>query len=242
MFEILSLSALTAVATGLGALPLLLLKKISPHLGALGTALAAGGMIGASLLLIGEAAPINSTTALYGAACGAMVVLAATWLAERHEPVHHQLAANTRNLRTGLILVIIMTVHSAAEGIGIGVAFGEGAATGILISLAMMIHNAFEGLAISIALVATGTSIARAAWISIVTSIPQIVFALPAFLVVTAFKPLLAPGLGFAAGAMLLMCLLDLIPSARKQLNVMQVTTVATMGCAVMLGLELALR
>ena len=61
--------------------------------------------------------------------------------------------------RRGLLIVGVMTVHSAAEGIGVGAAFGGGATFGLVIAIAIAIHNIPEGLAISLVLVPRGTSV-----------------------------------------------------------------------------------
>jgi zinc transporter ZupT len=52
-----------------------------------------------------------------------------------------------------------------------------------------------------------------AGW-AIFTSIPQPVFAVPAFLLVLVFQPLLPFGLGFAGGAMLFLVASELMPEA----------------------------
>ena len=55
-----------------------------------------------------------------------------------------------------------MTAHSAAEGVGVGAAFGGGDTLGIAITLAIAIHNIPEGLAISLVMVPRGSSVRSA--------------------------------------------------------------------------------
>ena len=86
-----------------------------------------------------------------------------------------------------MIIVAVMTVHSAAEGVGVGVAFGGGEAIGFLTAFAIAVHNIPEGLAISLVLVPRGVSVLHAAGWSMVSSLPQPLLALPAFLFVESF-------------------------------------------------------
>jgi len=81
---------------------------------------------------------------------------------------------------TASAFVGAMTVHSFTEGAGVGVSFGEGATLGVLIAIA--VHNIPEGFAVSLVLVPRGTSVGRAAAWSVLTSLPQPLIAVPAFL------------------------------------------------------------
>ena len=54
-----------------------------------------------------------------------------------------------------------MTVHSFAEGVGVGVSFGGGQSLGLVTALAIAIHNIPEGLAISLVLSWRRASAAR---------------------------------------------------------------------------------
>ena len=56
-----------------------------------------------------------------------------------------------------------MTVHSAAEGIGVGAAFGDTGTFGLLIAAAIAVQNSPEGLAISLVLVPRGARVLSAA-------------------------------------------------------------------------------
>ena len=59
-------------------------------------------------------------------------------------------------------------------------------------------------------------SVAKASLWSIFTSLPQPLMAVPAYVFVRMFEPLLPIGLGFAAGAMIWMVFAELIPDALK--------------------------
>jgi zinc transporter, ZIP family len=107
-----------------------------------------------------------------------------------------------------------MTLHSFAEGVGVGVAFGVEQTLGVLIAVAIAVHNVPEGLAISLVLVPRGMSPRNAAAWSVFSSLPQPLMAVPPFLFVEAFSEFLPIGLGFAAGAMLWLVVADLLPEA----------------------------
>ena len=83
------------------------------------------------------------------------------------------------------------------------------------ITTAIAIHNIPEGLAICLVLIPRGTSVAKASLWSIVTSLPQPLMAVPAYVFARMFEPLLPICLGFAAGAMI-MVFAELIPDALK--------------------------
>ncbi|MCL4454969.1 MAG: ZIP family metal transporter, partial [Deinococcus sp.] len=128
-----------------------------------------------------------------------------------------------------------------AEGGGVGVSFVGGQSFGLLITLAIAVHNIPEGLAISLVMVPKGISVMRAAGWSIFSSLPQPLMAVPAFLFVEAFKPLLPVGLGFAAGAMIWLAVAEILPDALKDASREEVATLLTVSVAAMLALQVLL-
>ncbi|MGH7545809.1 MAG: ZIP family metal transporter, partial [Gemmatimonadota bacterium] len=112
------------------------------------------------------------------------------------------------------LIVIVMTVHSFAEGVAIGVSFGGDATLAATITIAIAVHNIPEGLAISAVLRPRDVSVLRCAGWSVFSSVPQPLMAVPAFLFVETFREALPYGLGFAAGAMVFMVLGELLPEA----------------------------
>jgi len=140
-----------------------------------------------------------------------------------------------------LVIVAVMTVHSASEGVGVGVSYGGGERLGILITIAIAVHNIPEGLAISLVLVPRGASVRAAAWWSIFSSLPQPLIAPLAFLFVEQFNAVLPAGLGFAAGAMIWMVFSELLPEALRDAPKRSLALAGGFSFAVMLGAQLAL-
>ena len=120
--------------------------------------------------------------------------------------------------RRAVLIIAVMTAHSAAEGVGVGASFGGGDALGLAITIAIAIHNIPEGVTISLVLVPRGASVRSAALWSIFTSLPQPLLAVPAYLFVEQFTAILPAGLGFAAGAMVWMVWRELLPEALRQI------------------------
>lgn len=212
----------TALATGLGALPFAIVREMSPRAIGIGHGLAAGAMIGASIGLIQEGSSHGAWQTWAGAAAGLVVIAAGLRLLKRMQRRQQRSegAGGVNAWSSGAILVGIMTLHSFSEGIGVGVSWGGGDALGWFVTLAIAVHNIPEGLAISLVLVSQGSSVLRAAWMSIVSSLPQPLVAVPAFIFVEQFQTVLPWGLGIAAGAMIWMSWSDLIPEAREQLGI----------------------
>ena len=138
-----------------------------------------------------------------------------------------------------MLIVGVMTVHSVAEGVGVGASFGGGDAFGLLIALAIAVHNIPEGFAISLVLVPRGTRVRSAAAWSIFSSLPQPLMAVPAYLFVEQFDALLPVGLGFAAGAMIWMAAAELLPDALAHSTRRTVALDTGLAFAAMLGLQL---
>lgn len=85
---------------------------------------------------------------------------------------------------------------------------------GITLALAIGLHNIPEGLAVAIPLRSAGVSIWRCFWAAVFTSLPQPLAAIPAVLLAWLVKPMMPGMMAFAAGAMIFLIVLELIPEA----------------------------
>jgi zinc transporter ZupT len=203
---------ITALATGLGAIPFVFLRSVSARAVASANAVAGGLMLGASFGLVAEGTTYGAWQTLVGALLGVLFIIATQrFLGGREISFGDIRGADARRM---VLIVMVMTVHSFAEGVAVGVSFGGGPTLAFVITLAIAVHNVPEGLAISAVLRPRGVSVAACAGWSVFSSLPQPLMAVPAFLFVEAVRPALPYGLGFAAGAMVFMVLEELLPEA----------------------------
>ena len=231
----------TALATGLGAIPFAFTREFPERwLGAF-SAVAGGLMIAASHGLVTEGMHHDAWTTLLGMALGiALVVAADRWISRHDSPSVAELRG--ADARKALLIVGVMTAHSFAEGVGVGVSFGGSTELGVLITLAIAVQNIPEGLAISLVLVPRGTSVPKSAWWSVFSSLPQPLMAVPAYAFVTTFEPFLPVGMGIAAGAMIWMVFAELVPDSLERLPTGATATILTLALLAMLALQSVLR
>lgn len=225
---------LTAVATGLGALPFLAISTISRRFLGLSNALAAGLMGAASWSLIYEGLEFGMPRTVGGMLLGlGGIVLSHRWVNRREEVTWGKLEGV--DATKVLMIVGVMTAHSFTEGVGIGVSFGGGSTLGGFITGAIAVHNIPEGLAISLVMIPRGSSVWNAGLWSVGSSLPQPLMAVPAFLFVRLFEPVLPVGLGFAAGAMLWMVIGELVPDALEDASANAVAVTVVVAAAAMI-------
>ena len=185
----------TAATTGLGALPFLLVGRVEKTWLGCSNAAAGGMMLGASAILLMEGYEAEGALAIgwrLGSLVGAglalgllFIVVTRVVFAEWFEEL--QLGnLSAVDSRKALLVLVVMTLHSFSEGVGIGVSFNKqtGATLGPLISISLAMHNVPEGLAIALSLVPRGISARAAILLAVASSLPQPFTAIPAFILV----------------------------------------------------------
>ena len=220
---------ITALATGLGALPFFITDDISDRWNVALWGLASGIMLSASVFgLLREGLALGGPLAVaVGLLAGVVLVVGSHRVISGAELNSRQFeAADYRKL---VLILGILTVHSFPEGVAIGVSFAELDFQGVegivvfgflvpllavFMTVAISIHNVPEGVAISIPLRAMGVSKWRMVWWSVFSSLPQPVGAVIAFGFVRLAREFLPFGFGFAAGAMIYLVLTEFIPEA----------------------------
>jgi zinc transporter ZupT len=188
-------------------------------------------MVGASLALLRDGALHSVSLTGVGIFCGLVGIYVAGRLV--HEDEERLFASlSGADARRALLLIGVMAAHSAAEGAGIGVSFGDGERFGWAVTAMLALHNVPEGLAIALIMVPAGASVRSAAVWSVISSLPQPLIAVPAFAFVTIFAPALPWGLGLAGGAMIWMAAVHLIPEACEAIGRPRAWTLALFAAA----------
>lgn len=228
---------ITAIATGLGALPFLFVRKISKRWMALSHAMAAGLMLAACHALIDEGIELSPIRVLIGVLLGlAGIVLGHRLISNGTE---YEIAKlDGMDARRALLIVGVMTAHSFAEGVAVGVSFAGEADLASFISVAIAVHNIPEGLAIALVLVPRGTPVWTAALWAVFTSLPQPLMAVPAYLFVETFHQVLPIGFGLAAGAMIWLVFAELVPEANEHESADNVAIAVTLAFVAMLAFQ----
>lgn len=226
---------ITAVATGLGALPFFLIKDLTRSWLGISNAVASGLMLAASFGLIYEGLNHDLWFTFYGIMIGLVFILISQKILDRYDERFAIKNISKVDSSKMLLIIGIMTLHSFTEGVSVGVSFSGGLDLGVFITTAIAVHNIPEGLAISLVLVPRGTSPLKAMWWSIFSSIPQPLMAVPAFIFVEIFRQYLPMGLGFAGGAMIWMVFAELIPDALEESKTSTVATTITISVALMI-------
>ena len=211
---------ISALATGLGAIPAHFLEKNSKVVRAFSSAIAAGMMLSASVFSLAQEGiclkskfPAAPYIVMIGLLMGAGFFLLTEKNFSSPGLMKHYLKRGIT--KRGMLIFLAMFIHSIPEGIAIGVAFATGNLHfGLIMAIAITVHNIPEGIAVSIPLKNDGVSTKNCALVSILTSIPQPIMAVPSAMVAWFFEPLLPIGLGFAGGAMIYIVFSELVPDA----------------------------
>lgn len=231
----------TALATGLGAVPVFFLGDRAARLTPLLLGFAAGVMGVASIagLLIPAVEEGSALAVLGGLVVGAGLVAV---VRQRLSPQGTFMGRSGAGARTSALVFLVLFVHSLPEGFAVGTAFAsDREGLSLFVILAIAIQNIPEGTSVAIPMAASGFSRTRQFWAAVGTSAPQPVGALIAFLLVDQIQSLLPFSFAFAAGAMLALIVVELLPKAYAGPALLGPSAGVVLGSAVMLGLSLAL-
>ena len=231
----------TALATGIGAVPVLLL---GPRIAAMAAALwgAAGGvMVVAAIagLLLPALEESGTAGALAGLTVGVLAMSVSSFTLRRRSGLHLG-TLDGPGARRAFLVAGTLFAHSLPEGLAIGAAWASGGAPGAFVVFAIALQNVPEGMVTALPLREAGFSSTRIFWAAVATSAPQVPGALLAYWAVTSVDNLLGFSYGLAAGAMLALVILEVSPAARERPARGAAGAVA--GVVVMTALAIALK
>ena len=251
----------TWLVTALGAATVVLFKSPNPKILNLMLGFAAGVMIAASFWSLLQPAIERAEAAgsmpaflvaTLGFLCGALFM----WGSDKcvtYAQRRSALAQGEKNARLNriILLVLSITLHNIPEGLAVGVAFGalqRGAAPeavmgAISIAFGIGLQNFPEGAAVSVPLRREGAGRLRSFLLGQASGLVEPVAGVLGALLVGSVEAILPYALAFAAGAMILVAVHELIPECQRNREARPYT--ATMGIvagfAIMMLLDVAL-
>ncbi|WP_232698916.1 ZIP family metal transporter [Brevibacillus daliensis] len=238
MNEVIVGSTISALATGIGAIPILFFRQVTHRWRDILLAYTAGIMTSASMFnLIPEAlAASNLLIITIGILLGSLTLL----ILERfvpHTDLEH--SNNTFQIEGKAFLVIAaITLHNLPEGLSVGVSYASGNdSLGTLIAFSIGLQNAPEGFLVALFLVNQNINKWKALGIATLTGAVEIVTALIGFYLSSIIGGLVPYGLSFAAGAMMFIVYKELIPESHGDGNQRVATMSFILGLLTMIYL-----
>ncbi|MDO5690013.1 MAG: ZIP family metal transporter [Tissierellia bacterium] len=238
------------IATGLGALPILVTERISRKTMDVLLGFAAGIMLAAtsfSLILPSIEAGGSDLQAVLVTCAGILVGGAFLDFMDKHSPHIHLVdqraeGGDPASMKKIWLFVIAIALHNFPEGLATGVGFGTGDVSGgMTIAVGIGIQNLPEGLAVALALRRENYSRLFALGVATLTGLIEPIGAVLGLLLIQMFQPLIGFILALAAGAMLFVISDEIIPETHSGGYEREATYGILFGFVVMLILDILL-
>ncbi len=214
---VVSVSAAAAAAAALGVLPLI--GRETPPATWLGwaNALAAGMMLASAFALADIRISPQTWPFAFGAVAAIVFVHATRTLSQTEELRLNLLGEASPEY--GYEVLLVASLHSAAEGVAIGAAMATSAPFGIFVATALALHNIPEGTVLAAVFRSRGVPIGSTIALAVVSNLGQILMAVTTFAIVTASPAVLPWTFGFAVGALAYLVMGDLLPESYDQIG-----------------------
>ncbi len=248
--------------TALGAATVVFFSTPNPRLLNLMLGFAAGVMIAASFwsLLqpaIERAELMDGLPAYLVATIGFLLGACFMWVSDKIVSFSRNRAdsvegKHNEKLNRIIMLVLSITLHNIPEGLAVGVAFGALAGNdytpetllgAVSVAIGIGLQNFPEGAAVSLPLRREGYSRKKSFFLGQSSGMVEPIAGVLGALLVVYVEPILPYALAFAAGAMILVAVHELIPECQrnKKAQPYTATTGIVLGFAVMMLLDVML-
>ncbi|MGY2290496.1 ZIP family metal transporter [Pseudomonas sp. SDO528_S397] len=227
MLRALQGGAICALGTALGAVPVLVIRRMPQALNDALLGFGAGVMLAAtafSLIVPGIAAAEHLGLAPWGASglvsFGIMLGAFGLYLVDRKvsgTTPERRLESPERAVIAPRIWLFVAAIiaHNIPEGMAVGVSAGGGMPGADSLAMGIALQDVPEGLVIALVLAGAGMSRVKAFLIGAASGLVEPLFAVLCAWLVTLAEVLLPLGLALAAGAMLLVVTHEVIPESR---------------------------
>ncbi len=236
------LSSCAGMATSIGAIPFIFMKKggsekvIDALLG-----FAAGVMLAATAFSL--VVPAIEMGGFFKFFVGFFLGAGMVDLMDKYSPHEHFLKGHegidTKRLSKIWLFVIAITIHNLPEGMAVGV--GAFTKEAIPIAMAIGLQNIPEGAAVAAALLNAHYSPKTAFFIAFLTGVVEILGGLVGVSIMTISKALLPYMMAFAGGAMLFVISDEVIPETHLRGNERLATYFVMIGFFIMAVMDVVL-
>ncbi|SHF24571.1 zinc transporter, ZIP family [Modicisalibacter ilicicola DSM 19980] len=244
-------SLVAGLFTPVGALPVLLLKRISQRTEDTLMGFGAGVMLAATAFSLAKPA-VEEAERLSGAmfpallivmmgiAVGSFLIMAIErWLPHEHFMIGKRSGADAAKMRRIWLFVFAITIHNLPEGLAVGVGYGTGDINaGLALTLGIGLQNLPEGLIVALGLIAVGYGRGVAFGLAFLSGLVEPIGGAFGAVAVALAETLLPWGLAFAAGAMLFVISHEIIPESHRQGHERYATMGVLGGFTLMLMLD----
>ena len=134
-----------------------------------------------------------------------------------HEELYHQekvIKSRTKMLRSGIIMLIAISLHNIPEGLAIGAGGTYNFQLGALLTVMVTLHNLPEGMAVAAPLLAGGMNRWKAVFWTTASGAPTVLGGFLGILIGNISSTAIALSLAAAGGAMLYVVFGEIIPQS----------------------------
>lgn len=247
-------SIVAGLFTPIGALPVLLLLRISQRAEDTLMGFGAGVMLAATAFSLARPAVEEAerlTGSIFtglgivalGIGLGGYLVMAIErWLPHEHFMIGKQSGADATRLRRIWLFIFAITIHNFPEGLAVGVGYGAGNVNaGLALTLGIGLQNLPEGLIIALGLIGAGYARWAAFSLAFLSGLVEPMGGVLGAVAVALAETLLPWGMAFAAGAMLFVISHEIIPESHRKGHERYATMGVLVGFTLMLMLDSAL-
>ncbi|MFW6083842.1 MAG: ZIP family metal transporter [Gemmatimonadota bacterium] len=228
-------ASLAAVAAALGVVPHAVAGRLPLPMLGWANALASGLMLGVAYSLFA----LQFSAGVLDVASGALVGVAFVWL------VHAGTGTTELDLNRldelepayGYQVVLVNVLHSAYEGIAIGAAMLVSLPFGISMVGALAVHNIPEAMILTAVVTSRGVSHRQAAALAVAANLSQVLLAVVTFAVVGVLPALLPWVAGFAAGTLIYLVFVELLPESYREAGHTSIALVTLIAMGIVVAL-----
>jgi len=240
------LSLIAGLATGIGGIIVLVLKRVSDRVVSFSLGFASGVMllVAFNSLFLEAAKLLTHFQLIVMFSLGASVMIIFD-LTIPHIEVTTKMGngRNVKMLRTGTLIAIGVTLHNFPEGFVVSAGYSYLPRLGVIIAIAIMLHNIPEGVATAIPFTVAGVRPLKTAVLTFLSGVAEPIAALigAVALSLVATKTVIGFSLVFAAGVMTYITADELIPVAHEYGHKHTVSVSLLLGIVFALLVDVAL-